>query len=125
MPGVHLVLTAADIPGENNTGTIVHDEPLIPLDVVQFHGQAVAWVVADSEAQAQAAAAAVQVRYEPLPACLSIAQAIAAQVFHLPPAVVARGDTDAALAQATLRLAGELAIGGPEERKSTRLNSSA
>src|SRR3546814_5035852 len=33
MPGVHLVLTAADIPGENNTGTIVHDEPLIPLDV--------------------------------------------------------------------------------------------
>src|SRR3546814_10910514 len=75
MPGVHLVLTAADIPGENNTGTIVHDEPLIPLDVVQFHGQAVAWVVADSEAQAQAAAAAVQVRYEPLPACVSIAQA--------------------------------------------------
>jgi len=114
MPGVHAVLTAADIPGENNTGPILHDEPLIPVDVVQFHGQAVAWVVADSEAQAQAAAAAVQARYEPLPACLSVAQAIAAQAFHLPPAQVARGDADAAMAQAPLRLSGELEIGGQD-----------
>ena len=38
MPGVHAVLTAADIPGENDTGPIVHDEPLIAADRVQFHG---------------------------------------------------------------------------------------
>jgi len=114
MPGVHAVLTAVDIPGENNTGPILHDEPLIPVDVVQFYGQAVAWVVADSEAQAQAAAAAVQARYEALPACLSIAQAITAQAFHLPPALVARGDADAAMAKAPLRLSGELDIGGQD-----------
>jgi len=114
MPGVHAVLTPADIPGENNTGPILHDEPLIPLDVVQFYGQAVAWVVADSETQAQAAAAAVQVRYQPLPACLSIAQAIAEQAFHLPPATVTSGAVDTAMAQAPLRLTGELAIGGQD-----------
>ena len=114
MPGVHAVLTPADIPGENNTGPILHDEPLIPIDVVQFYGQAVAWVVADSEAQAQAAAAVVQARYEPLPACLNIAQAIAEQAFHLPPARVLRGDADAALAQAPQRLSGELDIGGQD-----------
>ena len=65
MPGVHAVLTAADIPGENDTGPIIHDEPLIPAEFVQFHGQAVAWVVADSEALAMAAAMAVEVNYEP------------------------------------------------------------
>jgi xanthine dehydrogenase large subunit len=112
--GVHAVLTAADIPGENNTGPIVHDEPLIPADSVQFYGQAVAWVVAESEAIAAQAAKLVKVHYEPLPACLSIDQAIAAQSFHLPPARVARGDAEAALVAAKHRLDGEISIGGQD-----------
>jgi len=114
LPGVHAVLTARDIPGDNNTGPILPDEPLIPADTVQFHGQAVAWVVADDEVQAQAAAAQVQVRYAPLPARLSIAAAIAEQAFHLPPAMVARGDAHFAMANAPLRLEGELLIGGQD-----------
>ncbi|MDX2298206.1 MAG: xanthine dehydrogenase molybdopterin binding subunit [Xanthomonadaceae bacterium] len=114
LPGVHAVLTARDIPGDNNTGPILHDEPLIPADLVQFHGQAVAWVVADDEAQAQAAAAQVQVRYQALPARLSIAQAIADQAFHLQPATVAHGDAHFAMANAPLRLEGELLIGGQD-----------
>jgi xanthine dehydrogenase large subunit len=114
LPGVHAVLTARDVPGDNNTGPILHDEPLIPADLVQFHGQAVAWVVADDEAQAQAAASQVQVRYEVLPARLSIAQAIADQAFHLPPATVAHGDAHFAMANAPLRLEGELLIGGQD-----------
>jgi len=113
-PGVHLVLTARDVPGENDTGPILHDEPLIPADLVQFHGQAVAWVVADSEAQAQAAARLVVVEYEALPAIVDIDAAIAAGSFHQPPAKVARGDADAALAQAPLRLQGEVRCGGQD-----------
>jgi xanthine dehydrogenase large subunit len=112
--GVHAVLTAADIPGENNTGPILHDEPLIPADTVLFYGQAVAWVVADSEAIAAQAAKMVKVHYEPLPACLSIDQAIAAQAFHLPPARVARGDAEAALRAAPHSLDGEVSIGGQD-----------
>ncbi len=114
LPGVLAVLTAADVPGENETGTILRDEPLIPADSVQFHGQAVAWVVAEDEALARRAAALVQVDAEPLPACLSIAAAIAAQAFHLPPAEVARGDATAALAAAPRRLAGTLDICGQD-----------
>ncbi|MCB1605784.1 MAG: molybdopterin-dependent oxidoreductase, partial [Xanthomonadales bacterium] len=113
-PGVLMVLTADDIPGENNTGPILRDEPLIPTERVQFHSQPVAWVVAESEAAARAAAARVQVEYEPLPPILSIAQAIAEQAFHLPPAQVACGDADAALGSAELRLSGDLAIGGQD-----------
>ncbi len=114
LPGVHAVLTAGDVPGENDTGPIFHDEPLIPPDTVLFYGQAVAWVVADDEALAQAAAKQVSVIYEALPALLSIEQAMAAQAFHLPPAKVARGDASAAMARAPLRLSGELQIGGQD-----------
>ena len=65
-PGVVAVLTARDVPGENDVGPVRRDEPLFPAEV-SFHGQAVAWAVAESEEQARATAAAVRVRYEPLP----------------------------------------------------------
>jgi xanthine dehydrogenase large subunit len=113
-PGVYAVLTAHEVPGENDTGPILHDEPLIPAGLVEFYGQAVAWVVAEDEAAAQAAARHVTVRYEPLPARTTLAQAIAEQQFHLPPAHVARGDADAALAAAPLRLDGTLDVGGQD-----------
>jgi xanthine dehydrogenase large subunit len=114
MMGVHAVLTAKDIPGENDTGPILHDEPLLPSDTVLYHGQAVAWIVAEDEALAQRAAGLVKVQYEPLPACLDIHAAIARQQFHMPPANVARGDARAAMAKAPLRLDGEIDIGGQD-----------
>jgi xanthine dehydrogenase large subunit len=114
MPGVHCVLSARDVPGENDTGPILHDEPLIPAERVQFHGQAVAWVVAATEAIAARAAACVKVDYDVLPACLDIASAIAANAFHLPPAKVQRGDAEAAMVFAEHVIDGELAIGGQD-----------
>ena len=114
MPGVETVLIAADIPGENNSGTILHDEPVIAAEVVLFHGQSVAWVVAQDEAMARAAAANVIVEYEPLPAILTIEHAIAAEAFHLPPSRIVRGDADAALAASPIVLEGELHVGGQE-----------
>ncbi len=114
MPGVYAVLTASDVPGENDTGPILHDEPLIPPHTVLFYGQAVAWVVAEDEALARAAAQQVSVNYEALPALLGIEQAMAAQAFHLPPVRVARGDAGAAMTRAPLRLSGELRIGGQD-----------
>lgn len=114
MPGVEAVLTAADIPGENNTGTILHDEPVIAVDTVSFHGQSVAWVVAQDEALARAAAAQVVVEYAPLPMILDIEHAIAADSFHLPPARIVRGDAEQALAASPVVLQGELHVGGQE-----------
>lgn len=113
-PGVVTVITAHDIPGENDTGPIIHDEPLIPASEVQFHGQAVAWIAAEDEAAAQAAARHVRVAYEPLPARLTLQQAIAEQAFHMPPSTVTRGDADAALAAAPHRLHGEVECGGQD-----------
>ena len=113
-PGVLAVLTAPDIPGDNNPGTILHDEPLIPADEVSDHGQPVAWVGATDVATAQVAARLVRVDYQSLPACLSIDQAIVEERFHMRPARVERGDVAAALAAAPHRLKGEVRCGGQD-----------
>jgi xanthine dehydrogenase large subunit len=111
--GVVRVLTAADVPGENNVGAVVHDEPMFP-DEVMYHGQAVAWVLGETIEAAREGAAAVVVEYQPLPAILTIEAAIAADSYLCPIQRIESGDVDGALANAPLRLRGELFIGGQE-----------
>jgi xanthine dehydrogenase large subunit len=53
--GVAAVFTAADIPGQNQIGGIIADEPLLAVEEVHFRGQPVALVVADTEKQARKA----------------------------------------------------------------------
>ena len=68
-PGVVAVLTAADIPGENNVGPILHDDPILAADEVQYLGQPIFLVVADRSTSTPGGAAR-RVEYEDLPAIL-------------------------------------------------------
>ena len=113
-PGVAAVLAGADVPngGEGNSGSNRHDEPLFP-DEVMFHGQPVAWVLGETLQAAQRGATRVQVEYAPLPAILTIEQAIDADSYLTDPLRLARGDMSA-LSSSALRFDGELAIGGQE-----------
>jgi xanthine dehydrogenase large subunit len=111
-PGVVSVLTGDAVPGEGDTGPNRHDEPLFP-DEVLFHGQPVAWVLADSLEAAREGASRVVVDYDPLPAILTIEQAIAAESFLTNPLRIANGDMSS-LDSSFLRLDGEIAIGGQE-----------
>ncbi len=111
--GVHAVLTVDDVPGENNTGPVRRDEPLFPLEVM-YHGQPVAWVIAESEDLARAAAAEVVVHYAALPAILTLEQAISAESFHTAVKRIERGAPDAALAASPHQLSGCLHVGGQE-----------
>jgi xanthine dehydrogenase large subunit len=108
------VFTAEDVPGENNIGPVLHDEPLLASDKVLFHGQPLFLVAARSHMAARRAARLAKVEYEELPALLSVADAMAAQSFIEPSQRMARGDADAALAAAPRRLTGTLEIGGQE-----------
>ncbi len=67
MPGVHAVLTHADVPGEKLYGLEIADQPVLAIDEVNYWGEAVALVAADHPEQARRAAAAVKVEYEVLP----------------------------------------------------------
>ncbi|MBZ5578845.1 MAG: xanthine dehydrogenase molybdopterin binding subunit [Acidobacteriia bacterium] len=111
-PGVFTVLTAADVPGEGDCGPNRRDEPLFPKEVM-FHQQAVAWVLGETLEAARLGAARVRVDYEPLPALLTIEEAIAAESYHVGPVHLARGDASA-IESSALRFEGELAIGGQE-----------
>jgi xanthine dehydrogenase large subunit len=111
--GVVKVLTAADVPGQNETGAARHDEPLFP-EVVVYHGQAVAWVLAETEEAAKLGARAVAVRYTALDPIVGIEAAISADSFHTDPLVIQRGAPSEAIADAAHRLEGELHVGGQE-----------
>lgn len=79
VPGVHLVLTAADLPQPvPRFGPQFADRPVIALDEVKYHGEPVAAVAADTKDAAEAAARLVRVEYEELPAVFTIAGALAA-----------------------------------------------
>ncbi|MGP5164269.1 xanthine dehydrogenase molybdopterin binding subunit [Arthrobacter rhombi] len=112
MPGVARVLTAHDVPGINDYGDI-GDETLFPEEV-QFHGQPVAWVLADTLEQARLASEAIEISYTELPSIITTQEAIAAGQFQGPTGTLQRGDADAALEQAPHRLSGGIDIQGQE-----------
>ncbi len=113
-PGVIDVITAADIPGVNDVGPIQHDDPVFAEDRVQFAGQPIFAVAATSVNAARRAARLARYDIEPLPPILTIADAMAAQSFVLPPVHVTRGDAAAALARAPHRLQGTVEAGGQD-----------
>jgi len=113
--GVAAVLTAADIPGANDVGPILHDDPILPEDEVQYFGQPIFAVAADTVDEARRAARLAVVDYEALPAVLTIEEALAQQSFVLPSVTLERGDWRAALAGAQHRLQGRFRIGGQEQ----------
>ncbi|MGY3447650.1 xanthine dehydrogenase family protein molybdopterin-binding subunit [Bradyrhizobium sp. USDA 4473] len=118
MPGVHAIVTAADAPGMIGIG--IADHPLFARDVIRYDGEPLAAVAAVTLAQAQAALAAIDVEIEPLPAILTMADALAPDAPLVHPdwrsyevlleggarggnvaweATVVRGDVDAAFAR--------------------------
>lgn len=113
--GVVAVLTADDIPGANDCGPIIHDDPILADGLVQYVGQPVFIVVADTHDNARRAARLAQISYEELPAILTPQAARAAQSYVLPPMRLARGDAAAAFARAPHKVSGELYVGGQEQ----------
>ncbi len=112
VPGVVRVLTAADVPGVNDAG-IKHDEPLFPTEVCYF-GHPVAWVLGETLEAARLGAAAVVVEADPLPALVTVKEAIAAKSFQGSQPHMERGDVDAGFAQATQVFSGEFEFAGQE-----------
>lgn len=123
MPGVRAIVTAADAPGMMGIG--IADHPLFARDVIRYDGEPLAAVAAGTLAQAQAALAAIGVEIEPLPAVITMADALASDAPLVHPnwrdyevlleggarkgnvaweATVVRGNVDAAFARADVEI---------------------
>lgn len=114
-PGVVAVMTAQDIPGKNDCGPMVADEPILASDLVQCIGQALFSVAAETIEQARRAVRLAVVEYDDLEPVLTVQQAMAAQSFVLPTVHLARGDARKAIAQAPQRLDGSIRMGAQEQ----------
>ena len=68
MEGVEAVITCDDVPGIDNFGVFVQDQPIMARGKVRYVGEAVAAIAAEDELTAKRAAALIKVVYEPLPA---------------------------------------------------------
>ncbi len=114
-PGVVRLLTARDIPGDNEISPIHNfDEPVLATDLVQFAGQPLFAVLAQSRAIARQAVKLAKIEYEELPAILDIETALKDQSFVLDPQVMKQGDSQVALSTSPNRLQGKIFTGGQE-----------
>jgi CO/xanthine dehydrogenase Mo-binding subunit len=109
--GACVVVTAADIPGENVIALIEDDQPALAHTEIQHHAEPVALVAAPTRELAQAAAAHVRLDLEPLPAVLSLEDAT--HVFKQ--FEIRKGDVDAAFAAADRVVEGETRTGAQEQ----------
>lgn len=114
LPGVVAIVLASDVPGDPMLAAFAGDEPVFARDTVQHVGQVIGLVVAQDMMLARRAARLVKLDITPLPAILTVPEALAAESYVLPPVTVARGDADAALARAPHTLTGTLEVGGQE-----------
>ncbi len=113
--GVVAVYAAKDIPGENNCGPIIHDDPFLADGKVEFLGQAVAVVVATDMLYAREAAKHAKVLVRELPALLTIEEALAAQSFIMPAKGITRGKPAEAIAAAPHQVTGSTYCGQQEQ----------
>ena len=64
IPGVEVVLTSEDVPGIDNFGVFIEDQPIMAREYVRYVGEAVAAVAAETSDIALAASKLIKVRYE-------------------------------------------------------------
>lgn len=105
-----VVVTAADIPGDNVVALLVDDQPALVADEIRHVAEPVALVAAPDPALARAARDAIHLRTTPLPAVLDPLAATA----HCKAFEIAKGDLDAGFAGADLVLEGSYRTGYQE-----------
>ena len=114
IPGVAIAITAQDVPGQLDIGAVMPGDPLLADGKVEFIGQPVIAVAADSLETARKAAMAAIIEYEDLEPVLDVVEALHKKHFVLDSHTHKRGDPATALASAPRRLQGSLHIGGQE-----------
>ena len=114
-PGVITVLMSEDLPFENDVSPSPSPEPFLATETVHFMGQPIFLVVATSHLAARKAARLGRIEIEPLPALLTIDDALAVDSrFEDAPRIYQKGDAAQVIASATRVVEGEIEIGGQE-----------
>lgn len=115
LEGVERIFTYKDIPGENQIGGIIPDEPLFAYGEVHFWGQPIALIVAKSEFIARQARRLIEIDIEDLPVITTAGQAKAAGKLISDPRSFNLGDPEAAFKECAYVFEGETFSNGQEQ----------
>jgi xanthine dehydrogenase large subunit len=115
-PGVVDVLTYADVPGENDISPSgMHDDPVLAEGKVQFHGQPIFCVIAETREQARHAARLARIEYEELPTIIDIGNLDPLNdKLVTTPLILKRGEPEIALEASPRRIKGRMRLGGQD-----------
>ena len=112
--GVVAVLGPNDIPGRNDVAPVGQNEPLFAVERIDYAGQPLAMVVAETLDAARHAAERAVIDIETAEAILDIETALVRKAYVQAPQTLLRGDPDAALKSAPHKLTAEFGVGGQE-----------
>jgi len=112
--GVEAVITAEDIPGENQIGNIIMDEPLLAENKVHFIGEPVAVVLADTPEKARMAVSAIRLEISRLPSVTDPREAFEKGLLIAPPRTFSMGDVNEAWDRCSCIVEGRADSGGQE-----------
>lgn len=113
-PGVEKILTARDIPGENQIGGIVPDEPLLADGEVHFCGMPIAVVLADTQEVANHALKLIEVEFEVHKPIVDPREAAAQGKLIIPPRTFQIGDVESEWANCAHIFEGQADSNGQE-----------
>jgi xanthine dehydrogenase large subunit len=114
-PGVVTVVTAVDIPGPNDCSPKgIGDEPIISPEKINFYGQVIFAVVAETRDQARRAARLAKVATSPTMPLIDVDDALIAGSTVLPEYKFERGEVLDEVERAPKQITGELRVGGQE-----------
>ncbi|MCL5129738.1 xanthine dehydrogenase molybdopterin binding subunit [Algibacter sp. L4_22] len=114
LEGVERIFTYKDIPGKNEIGGIIADEPLFAEDEVHFWGMPIALIVAESEFIARKARGLIEINIEDLPVITTAKEAKAKGSFINAPRFFSLGDTEKAFQECEYVFEGETFSNGQE-----------
>ncbi len=113
--GVVAVIVAKDIPGKNNFGPILDDDPILVESEVQYVGHSIFAVAAKTVNQARRAVLKAEIEYEDLEAVFDLNEAVEKESFVLPTQTLVKGDAEKAILSSEHNISGQIVVGGQDQ----------
>ncbi len=114
LDGIVKIFTYHDIPGENQIGAIIQDEPLFAENEVHYSGQPIAFIVAKSLSIAKKAKKLIKIEFEELPVITTAKEAFENKSFINPPRTFSLGNTEKAFDKCEYVFEGDTFSNGQE-----------
>ncbi|HNU87451.1 MAG TPA: molybdopterin-dependent oxidoreductase [Ferruginibacter sp.] len=115
IPGIVKIFSCKDIPGENQIGGIIPDEPFLADHEVHYRGQPVLLIVAENEDAAEEAAREIKIETDPLPIITDPREAFRQGKLLSPSRKFVKGDTAEAFGKCKYIFEGSAESGGQEQ----------